>query len=132
MPLRKLAGSWSLPGPKSDGITLAKVSLADTAMDKRSVERVKDGSETAVVPGKLPVWAMISILICQHCSERSDLACYPPYNYQSKCWRIASIASPVAYRSQAKTEGRLTRSASVIILVVEKVLLLKSILKSWV
>src|ERR1700722_4295034 len=78
MPPRKLVGSWSLPGPKSDGITLANGLLADTAMDKRSVERVKGGSETAVVPGKLPVWAMISILIGQHCSEQSDLAC----NYQ--------------------------------------------------
>src|SRR4051794_1065608 len=76
MPPRKFVGSWSLPGPKSDGITLAKVSLADTAMDKRSVERVKDGSETAVVPGKLPVWAMISILICQYC-EQCDLTCAP-------------------------------------------------------
>src|ERR1700734_918580 len=81
MPLRKLVVSWSLPGPKSDGITLAKVSLADTAMDKRSVERVKDGSEAAVVPGKLPEWCDISILICQHCSVQT---------IQSKCWRITS------------------------------------------
>ena len=70
MPVRKLAGSWSLPGPKSDGITLANVSLADAAMDKRSVERAKaGGSEAAVVPGKLPVVGQrIRILQYRQCS----------------------------------------------------------------
>lgn len=97
MPLRKLVVSWSLPGPKSDGITLAKVSLADTAMDKRSVERVKDGSEAAVVPGKLPVWCDISILICQPCSVQL---------FRASAGELRPIASPVAYCSQGKTEGR--------------------------
>src|SRR5947209_6658819 len=98
MPLRKLAGSWSLPGPNSDGITLAKVSLADTAMDKRSVERVKGGCETAAVPGKLPVWAMISILFCQHWSGQSDSACGRSEQVLENC--VRSLASRVPPSSE--------------------------------
>jgi hypothetical protein len=48
-----------LPDPKSDGITLAKVSLAEAAIDKRSLERAKlGGSEAAVVLGKLPAFQL--------------------------------------------------------------------------